>query len=85
MDKTRVETLRTSADLTQAQLAAACGVPQDNISRIERGQIPGVLTALRLARGLQTTVEQLFAEQLRRDDARRKAAKRAARTQRKAA
>jgi len=85
MDKTRVETLRTSADLTQAQLAKECGVPQDNISRIERGQVPGVLTAIRLARGLKTTVEQLFADQLRKDDARRKAARREARTARRAA
>mgnify|MGYP000237460949 CR=1 FL=1 len=79
MDKTRVEALRDSADWTQAQLAKKTGVPQGSISRIERGQIPGVLTAMRLARGLNTTVEQLFADRLRADETRRKANRRASR------
>lgn len=78
MDKTNIRSLRVAAGWTQEQFADVSGVPQDNISRIERGQVPSVLTAMRVARGLKTTVEQLFAAALRADNEKRKEEKRKA-------
>ncbi len=52
---------RTSASLTQAQLAADVGVTRQTIIAIERGNYtPSILLALKLARALGVTVEELF-------------------------
>jgi len=48
-------------DLTQADLAALAGVTRKSINAIEGGHmVPSVLLALRLAKVLGVTVEQLF-------------------------
>lgn len=51
---------RRKAGFDQEQLAERSGVPQGTISRIERGQTPNSGHALRLARALGSTVEDLF-------------------------
>ncbi|TVR57449.1 MAG: transcriptional regulator [Spirochaetaceae bacterium] len=52
---------RTSANLTQAQLAENVGVTRQTIIAIERGNYtPSILLALKLARALGVTVEELF-------------------------
>ena len=55
-----VRAARRKAGLDQEQLAERSGVPQGTISRIERGQTPNSGHALRLARALGSTVEDLF-------------------------
>lgn len=70
---TRLRVAREGAKLNQDDLASASGVPQGTISRIENGTAPGVVTALRLARALRTSVEELFSDLLAADDAERAA------------
>lgn len=56
--------VRVARGLTQEQLEEKSGIPQPNISRMELvGPAPAVRTAIRLARVLRTTVENLFGEE----------------------
>ena len=58
-----VRPMRRTADLTQAQLAAAVGVSRQTIVSIEKGDYgPSVYLALAIAHTLDTTVEALFGE-----------------------
>lgn len=53
--------LRAERDLTQAALAEMIGVSRKTINTIENGVfVPSTLLALKLARALGLTVEQLF-------------------------
>ena len=53
--------LRTRADMTQSEIAEAAGVTRQTIIAIEKGNYtPSVLLALKLARVLKVTVEELF-------------------------
>ena len=65
---TRLRAAREAAKQLQEDLAEASGVPQGTIGRIENGTAPQVVTALRLARALDTTVEDLFSDLLIADD-----------------
>ena len=52
---------RARLDLTQADLADRVGVSRRSINSIERGHfVPSTVLALRLARELGVTVEDLF-------------------------
>jgi putative transcriptional regulator len=52
---------RTRAALTQSEIADAAGVTRQTIIAIEKGNYtPSVLLALKLARVLKVTVEELF-------------------------
>ena len=54
---------RAMADLTQEELAQAAGVTRQTIFAIEKGNYtPSVLLALRLARILNHSVEEIFHE-----------------------
>ena len=54
---------RVLAELTQEQLADAVGVTRQTIIAMEKGNYtPSVLLALRLAKRLKCTVEELFHE-----------------------
>lgn len=56
-----VREVRSSKGLTQASLAEAVGVSRQSINYIEQGTFaPSVTLALRIARVLETTVEELF-------------------------
>ncbi len=55
--------LRLASDLTQFELAARAGVSRQLVAAVEAGQnTPSVDAALRLARALGTSVEELFAD-----------------------
>jgi putative transcriptional regulator len=57
----RVREARSAKGLTQAALAESVGVSRQSINYIEQGTFaPSVSLALRIARVLETTVEELF-------------------------
>lgn len=59
----RVKTRRVLADLTQEDLAQRVGVTRQTVLAIEKGNYaPSVVLALRLAKTLSCTVEELFDE-----------------------
>ncbi len=60
--KNKISLIRKAQKLTQAQLATLVGFPNyQSLQAIESEKnIPSVETALRLARALNTTVEELF-------------------------
>ena len=59
----KVKTHRVLADLTQEDLAQKVGVTRQTVLAIEKGNYaPSVVLALRLARTLKCTVEELFDE-----------------------
>jgi putative transcriptional regulator len=51
---------RKKRKLTQKDLAKLIDVSSDYISQIERGRIPGMVTAIKLAKLFNTTLEDLF-------------------------
>ena len=52
---------RTEFGLTQAELAEACGVTRKTVNTVENGVFsPSALLAIKLARALNVTVEELF-------------------------
>jgi putative transcriptional regulator len=61
--KNKVKIRRVLADLTQEDLAQQAGVTRQTVLAIEKGNYaPSVVLALRLARVLKCTVEDLFDE-----------------------
>lgn len=56
----RVRQRRLLLRLSQKQLALMAGVPVSTISDIEHGAEPRVVTAILIARALNTSVEYLF-------------------------
>lgn len=58
---TKLREARTEAGLTQAQLAELIGVSRKTINTVENGVfVPSTTLALKLARALKTSVEELF-------------------------
>lgn len=56
-----LKALRTRAGLTQAELAEAVGVSRKTVNTVENGVfVPSTILALRLARALGASVEELF-------------------------
>ena len=54
---------RANAGLTQVQVAAAAGISTRYYQNLEAGEsAPTVAIALRIAKALETTVEQIFGE-----------------------
>jgi putative transcriptional regulator len=64
MEETLVTTMkmqRAKRDLTQAQLAHLSGITRKSVNAIESGRmVPSTILALKLARTLGVTVEELF-------------------------
>ena len=60
MVQNNVQKYRQAARLTLNQLADLSGVPVSTINDIEHGAEPRVLTAIYLAKALQTRVELLW-------------------------
>ena len=61
MVKNRLKVLRVMKDLTQEELAELVGVSRQTIIAIEKGKYnPSVYLAIKLARVLDTTVEEIF-------------------------
>lgn len=55
-----VRKYRQIRKLTLMELSDLCGVSDRTISDVERGAEPRVVTAIRIARALGTSVEQLW-------------------------
>ncbi|NBD27258.1 helix-turn-helix transcriptional regulator [Paenibacillus glycinis] len=56
-----IKVQRAKIDLTQEQLASLVGVTRKTINTIENGKfVPSTLLAIKLARALGVTVEELF-------------------------
>lgn len=56
--------LRTDQNMTQAQLAAACGISQQAVSKIETGSgEPSYSLAMRIAHALGCTIDELYADE----------------------
>ncbi len=65
MLKNKVKTRRVLSDLTQEDLAQKVGVTRQTVLAIEKGNYaPSVVLALRLAKTLGCSVEDLFDESL---------------------
>ncbi|HDI83404.1 MAG TPA: transcriptional regulator [candidate division WOR-3 bacterium] len=61
MVKNRLKVFRVMKDLTQEELAELVGVSRQTIIAIEKGKYnPSVYLAIKLARVLDTTVEEIF-------------------------
>ena len=59
--KNYVQTFRNDLRLTQEELAKSVNLTRQSIIAIEKGKFtPSIYTALRLARALNTEVENLF-------------------------
>lgn len=62
--KCQIGDLRTDKNMTQAQLAAACGISQQAISKIETGGgEPSYSLAMRIAHALGCTIDELYADE----------------------
>lgn len=62
--KTTMKVQRARLDLTQAGLAERAGVTRKSINAIETGaMVPSTILALKLARALGVSVEELFSLQ----------------------
>ncbi|AFS78041.1 putative HTH-type transcriptional regulator [Gottschalkia acidurici 9a] len=56
----KVKIYRKKYKLTQTELGKAIGVSKDYISQIERGRIPGIETARKIAETFNTTIDDIF-------------------------
>ena len=60
-----VKERRAARGLTQGELAAAVGVSRQTINSIEKGRyVPSLPLALALARYFETTVEEVFSDEV---------------------
>lgn len=60
--RTRLEILRSDANLGVRELASYAGISASTISRIESGKAPDIRSSLHLAKFFETSVEDLFSE-----------------------
>jgi len=58
--RTRVQQLRMEAGLGMRELAKYAGLSPATVSRVEAGNEPDIINALKLARFFESTVEDLF-------------------------
>lgn len=56
----KLKLYRVKSNLTQKELAKMLGVTHDYISQIERGRLPGMDTALKIANIFNTTIDEIF-------------------------
>jgi DNA-binding XRE family transcriptional regulator len=59
-ERTRLTALREESGLGMREMARFCGVSPATLCRVEAGKHPDIVTALRLARFFETSVEDLF-------------------------
>lgn len=59
----KLKDLRDYHGISQSELARRIGVGKTTISEIERrDRLPNVLTAIRIARAMETTVEEIWGD-----------------------
>ncbi len=59
----KLKDLRDYHGISQSELARRVRVGKTTISEIERGdRLPNVITAIRIARALETTVEEIWGD-----------------------
>lgn len=59
--KNKIKEFRFALDLSQQELAQACGVSRETICRVETNRSnPSLELAYHIARRLDTTIEELF-------------------------
>ncbi|EGD51580.1 helix-turn-helix domain protein [Thermoanaerobacter ethanolicus JW 200] len=56
----KLKELRMKYKLTQKELAKNLGITPDYVSQIERGRIPGMETAIKIANFFNTTIDEIF-------------------------
>lgn len=61
----KMKELRIKRSLTQKELAEVLDVTSDYISQIERGRLPGIKTAKRIASFFNTTIDEIFFKNLK--------------------
>ena len=59
---TNLETIRRNRNLQQQDVATAAGVPQATISRIEAGKGTTLRSAMKIARALSLSMEEVFGD-----------------------
>ena len=63
MKNLRLKAARAGKDLSQDQLAAACGVSRQTISSIEKGDYnPTINLCIKICKALNKTLDELFWE-----------------------
>lgn len=60
----KVKEYREYLGMSQRWLARKVGCWKTTISEVERGRLPNVVTAIKIARVLETTVEKLWEDEL---------------------
>lgn len=58
--KTKLREIREKSGLTQKQVAQAVGIAESAYQRYEYGRIPSAVTAVRIAKAIGTTVENIY-------------------------
>ena len=61
-EKNKLREEREKSGLTQKQVAAAVGIDVRNYQYYELGRVPSAKTAVKIARALNTTVEELYGD-----------------------
>lgn len=57
----KLRVFRAERNITQEDLGKACGLSRQSINAIEKGKyVPTILTALKIARYFNVTVEEIF-------------------------
>ncbi len=62
MENNKLKEKRLALGLTQAEVAEAIGIAESAYQRYEYGRLPNAKTAVKIARTLNTTVENLYGD-----------------------
>lgn len=58
----KLKEIRLAREMTQAEVAEAVGIAESAYQRYEYGRLPTVITAIKIARALKSTVEELWGD-----------------------
>ena len=60
MNRSKLKEAREKSGLTQKQVAQAVGIAESAYQRYEYGRIPSAVTAVRIAKAIGTSVENIY-------------------------